>query len=176
MKKIKKIPIHLRVLTTFDCRHLPLAPTLNLPSPVHTSAPATQQSLAAFLRVPDVMPLVEAAGCLFYHSRPSRVAPIPSRGPGPDTSLTEDGTPGSRQPKHDAKTKRGARRPRALAGRLTTGGNDQRDVGGGRLALIGEAGTPVEGCWGRDGGGGGGAGLSREDVTYVATTLQLRKA
>lgn len=152
------------------CRSL--ARTPHPPPPLlPPSASAAKQGLAAFLRVPDVMPLVEAAGCLFYHRRPSHVAPIPCRGPGPDTSLAEDGSPGSWRLLHDTSVQRGAGHPRALASRLTVDGNVQRD------SQVGEGGrSSVEGCCGRDGGGGIGTRLSRGDVRYVATTLRLRKA
>lgn len=180
-KPYQSTPAFLRPSTVTTCRSLArsLARTRYLPLPLPPFAPAAQQSLAAFLRVPDVVPLVEAAGCLFYHSRPTHVAPIACRGPGPDTISTEDGSPGSRRLPHNTRVKRGAGDPRALASRLTADGNGRRDshVGeGSKSDVAGVAGTSVEGSRERDGGGGVGTGLSRDDVRYVATTLRLRKA
>lgn len=49
------------------------------PSPLPAFTPDKKQCLTAFLRIPAEVAMVQAADKLFYHSRPSHVAPLHPR-------------------------------------------------------------------------------------------------
>lgn len=125
------------------------------------------------------MPLVEAAGCLFYHSRPNNVAQLPPRGLVVDTTLAEDDSCYALRSTPRTRTSRGAgNRAKSVKGRVAKGS----DEGGGRgrtgretPAMTRRATNCVHTLNGLGEGGRLEAGLSRADVTYTKTTLRLRR-
>lgn len=117
-----------------------------------------KQCLAAFLRIPAEVAMVQAAEKLFYHSRPSHVAPLhPPRGPSAaaaDNSLSlSEGDTGRSSPG----SSRSKRRPAAASG-MGAGGVGRKggpvveEAEG--LSAMREKGGGVCVCV----GGGGGAG------------------
>eukprot|EP00752_Nemacystus_decipiens_P001361 g1350.t1 len=158
--------------------------------------------LAAFLRIPANLAMVQAAEKLFYHSRPSHIAPLHPRsssaGGDNSLSLSEDDagrrSPGSSHRKRRSSSMRGTSgvgKPTTKEGgglsamrKNSGGGAGERErraggrgasrVGAGALGNLENEFHSGEGAGGR--AAAGGRGLSRGDVEYTTTTLRLRRA
>lgn len=149
---------HSHDLGAFTTTHPPFLSVYPLPYPPTV---LYAQSLTAFLGVPVDVSLVEAAECLFYHSRPSHVAALPPRGSAADTSSTED------EESQCSELRQSGRLPGGVG---NAGGSVKGAAGRNR------AGRGV-GCEApRQTGGEVDEVLTREHVTYTATALSFRRA